>query len=771
MLTSPSLPAHRSFLGWLPLLIILGWLVPEFGHGQFYTPLPIVPENKLAPLQALVREPSTSLHTRNQAFIDLANLYYNKPLKRYKDLDKAAMYARRVDVTDGSHQSQALKQQAITLLALVAIDRNEFSRAEKLLEQLKGRFNVDLRLRLAYAYCEADKDFKQDDWSKAINLAKQVIDSSANMHDVTREILGSQLIALVHARQQDTTAENELLAIADRLKKAGSVYYPSTYAALSEYNYYLGDQSRALAYSMEAVKAMATTKNYSMAGDIYANHAMMWTDNDAHDKALYYIQLAIKHYSQRAGRYNLSDPVFLFNTEYIYGKTSNYKEDLRKMKKLLASVPPQTISDHIYHNVIMGCVYRRMKKYATCELYYKRAYTLSKKYGVHMFRTMVSLGQLYTDSRQFAKARPFLYEVLRFPETLHDNSVNRHLHYMTFLTDSATGHYFDAIKHLSAWSNSSYYNLTRIREREVQRLRIAFEAQQKEDEIKIKNQNIKLLNQNANIQEERLRNANLNMGMAGIIVLFLVVSSALIFSKYQQNRRNSQAIEQKNTIITEKNQLLEHLLDEKEWLLKEVHHRVKNNLHTIFCLLESQGSFLGNDALKALETSQHRIYAMSLIHQKLYQSDDITTVDMKSYLAEFLLFLAESFDHSDRIRIVQEIDPVKMPSTQAVPLALIINESVTNAFKHAFPGNLKGVIQVKLYQLGNNLVLTVEDNGIGWNEGIYNPQNSLGIQLMKGLSDDLGAQIHFDNHEGTRVSLVMKYEIVEEEKMHSSLLA
>ncbi|GAB4029197.1 hypothetical protein GCM10028774_00330 [Spirosoma jeollabukense] len=746
-------------------------MVPEFGHSQFYTPLPIVPEDKLAPLQALVREPSTSLHTRNQAFIDLANLYYNKPLKRYKDLDKAAGYARRVDVTDGTGPSQALKQQAITLLALVAIDKNEFNRAEKLLEQLNGRFNVDLRLRLAYAYCEADKDFKQDDWSKAINLAKQVIDSSANMHDVTREILGSQLIALVHAKQQDPTAENELLAIAERLKKAGSVYYPSTYAALSEYNYYLGDQSRALAYSLQAVKAMGTTKNYSMAGDIYANHAMMWTDNDDHDKAVSYIQLAIKHYSQRAGRYNLSDPVFLFNTEYIYGKTSNYKDDLRKIKKLLASAPPQTISDHIYHNVIMGCVYRRMKKYERCEVYYKRAYAISKKHGLHLYRTTACLGQLYTDSKQFEKARPFLYKVLQFPETLHDNSVNRHLHYMTFLTDSATGHYQDAIKQLSLASSMSFFNLTRSRESEVQRLRIAFEAQQKEDEIKIKNQNIKLLNQNAKIQEERLRNANLNIGMAAIIVLFLAVSSALIFSKYQQNRRNSQAIEQKNTIITEKNQLLEHLLDEKEWLLKEVHHRVKNNLHMIFCLLESQGSFLGSDALKALETSQHRIYAMSLIHQKLYQSDDITTVDMKSYLTEFLLFLAESFDSSDRIRIVQEIDPVKMPSTQAVPLALIINESVTNAFKHAFPGNLKGVIHVKLHQLDDNLVLTVKDNGIGWNEGVYNHQNSLGIQLIKGLSDDLGAQIHFDNHEGTRISLVIKYKIAQGKKKEGTLFA
>ncbi|CAN5167487.1 hypothetical protein BH09BAC4_BH09BAC4_01320 [soil metagenome] len=764
----------RTFSGLHGLVYIgflIGMILPECGFGQFYPSMPIVPENRFFQLQALVQQSTTMQHDRNGALLDLANLYYNKPRKRYIDLNKAVACIRRIKINDKSPQNQQLQQQATTLLALIAIDKNEFNLAEKMLEQLDGRFKVDGQLRLAYAYCEAENDFKQNDWLRATTLADQIIKSSIKSRDTIREILGHQIIALVHAKQLDPNAEKELLDIIDQLKKAKSTNYPVTYAALSEYNYYVGDQSRALAYSLQAVKSMDITKNYSMAGDIYANHAMMWTDNDDYAKGVYYIQLAIKHFTQRAGRYNLSNPIFLFNTEYIYGKTSNYEDDLRKTRKLLASAPPQTISDRIYYNIIMGCVYRRMKRYETCELYYKRAYAISKKFGVHQFRTTASLGQLYTDSKQFAKARPFLYEVLRFPETLHDNSVNRHLHYMTFLTDSATGHYFDAIRHLSIWSNSSYYNLTRSREREVQRLRIAHEAQQKEDEIKIKNQNIKLLSQNAKIQEERLRNTTLIAVIAGIVVLFLIVSSTLILSKYRQNYQNSRAIEHKNGIITEKNQMLEHLLDEKEWLLKEVHHRVKNNLHTIFCLLESQGSYLGNDALKALETSQNRIYAMSLIHQKLYQSDDIKTVDMKSYFAEFLLFLAESFEASDHIRIIQEIDSIKMLTSQAIPLALIINESVTNAFKHAFPENLDGLIRVKLHQQDDQLLLTVEDNGIGWNESAYNQQNSLGIQLMKGLSEELGAQIHFDNRNGTRISLVMNYKRTEDPIMRDKLFA
>ena len=99
-----------------------------------------------------------------------------------------------------------------------------------------------------------------------------------------------------------------------------------------------------------------------------------------------------------------------------------------------------------------------------------------------------------------------------------------------------------------------------------------------------------------------------------------------------------------NHLINQKNLELEFLVEEKEWLLKEVHHRVKNNLQTIICLLESQAAYLENDALKAIETSQNRIYTMSLIHQKLYQSENIQTIDMALYISELIQYLKDSFN-------------------------------------------------------------------------------------------------------------------------------
>ena len=170
------------------------------------------------------------------------------------------------------------------------------------------------------------------------------------------------------------------------------------------------------------------------------------------------------------------------------------------------------------------------------------------------------------------------------------------------------------------------------------------------------------------------------------------MSALLIAQKNNQLQILLADKEESNSLINRKNDQLQLLLIEKDWLLKEVHHRVKNNLHTVFCLLESQAKYLADDALKAVEVSQHRIYAMSLIHQKLYQSEDIKTVDMSTYLLEFIGYLIESFDTGNYIRFESDFESVTLNIAQAIPVALIINEAVTNAIKYAFPAGKSGTI-------------------------------------------------------------------------------
>jgi two-component sensor histidine kinase len=223
--------------------------------------------------------------------------------------------------------------------------------------------------------------------------------------------------------------------------------------------------------------------------------------------------------------------------------------------------------------------------------------------------------------------------------------------------------------------------------------------------------------------------------------------------------RQSRFIKKSNILVTNKNELLQHLLTEKEWLLKEVHHRVKNNLHTVICLLESQARYLEEDALRAIENSQHRIYAMSLIHQKLYQSDNIGNIDMSVYLKELCSYLADSFGNPNHVKVQLMVENVYLNLSQAIPLGLIINEAITNSFKYAFPDKSRGTIILELKKIDDHIAVVIADNGIGMGPiDQAAASKSLGLELMRGLIADLEGEIHFDTDGGTRITLLFPQE-------------
>jgi two-component sensor histidine kinase len=316
--------------------------------------------------------------------------------------------------------------------------------------------------------------------------------------------------------------------------------------------------------------------------------------------------------------------------------------------------------------------------------------------------------------------------------------------------DSVKGDYKNAFTHLLAYKtlHDSIFNETKSRQ--IAQMRIQFETQQKEDSLRLKSQDIEILTQDAKLDQAQLKGARLsrNMFLAGIIVFVLI--TVMQYRRYREKQKL-------NTLITDKNTVLQKLVNEKEWLLKEVHHRVKNNLHTVICLLETQAAYLENDALEAVESSQHRIYAMSLIHQRLYQSTDIQTIDMSHYLPEFILYLKESFGTPRHIHFQQEIDAIKLDVGQAIPLALIVNEAVTNAIKYAFPRNRAGIIKIALLQQDDSIRLQIEDNGIGLPAAIKPDESaSLGLELMRGLTDDLKGDIQFLSENGTHVMVSFK---------------
>lgn len=198
-------------------------------------------------------------------------------------------------------------------------------------------------------------------------------------------------------------------------------------------------------------------------------------------------------------------------------------------------------------------------------------------------------------------------------------------------------------------------------------------------------------------------------------------------------------------------------LQEKELLLKEVHHRVKNNLHIISSLLDLQSAQIADQRLLNLfSDSQSRIQAMALIHEQLYQSEDFSKVEFGAYIDRLISNL--SFSYGNRMRSVQpvvEAEPIQINLETAVPCGLLLNELVTNAFKHAFPNGRSGTIQIQIHRDdSHNLHLKICDDGVGFAPNI-NWQNSpsLGLKLIRILAKQLKASLTFDCTQGTSVHL------------------
>jgi len=198
-------------------------------------------------------------------------------------------------------------------------------------------------------------------------------------------------------------------------------------------------------------------------------------------------------------------------------------------------------------------------------------------------------------------------------------------------------------------------------------------------------------------------------------------------------------------------------LDEKVILLKEIHHRVKNNLQVMSSLLNLQaGSTADPEARERLRESQGRIRIMALIHEKLYESRDLAGADAVDYLRKLVSSAFYAYDgDSDRIRAHVDGDPIQLDADTALPLGLLVNELVTNAMKHAFPGGRPGTIEIELRRNGaGTLQLRVADDGIGMPADLERG-GSLGLQLVDALVGQLDGSLAITRVGGTRVDITL----------------
>jgi PAS domain S-box-containing protein len=221
--------------------------------------------------------------------------------------------------------------------------------------------------------------------------------------------------------------------------------------------------------------------------------------------------------------------------------------------------------------------------------------------------------------------------------------------------------------------------------------------------------------------------------------------------------QQAQTFEQSQTELVERQIIAENLreaLAEKEVLLKEIHHRVKNNLQIVSGLLQLQAQNIDNPQMvNVLRECQNRVEAMALIHKTLYTSSDFGYIDATEYIERLAISLMGTYQIAPgKVALVVNVEPLVLSLDQAIPCGLIVNELMSNALKYAFPDGRHGKITLALTQMGDSVVLMIQDDGVGFPPGMdWDNTQSLGLSLVHALAtDQLDGSLEVDHSQGTR---------------------
>ncbi|WP_022823678.1 tetratricopeptide repeat-containing sensor histidine kinase [Hymenobacter norwichensis] len=547
-------------------------------------------------------------------------------------------------------------------------------------------------------------------------------------------------------------AVHELEQAVALYKAAGHPKLHYSYDLLLAANRQLGDYKEALRYGLATIENAQTTHDTVSIAGFYSRVAALYNELGETDQALRYYQKVLRN-NQLTHSSEVATAGDIAGVLIQQGKPQQALDFYLRTTKGKTSLEPRV------HAQRLATLYVALKRYPEAEQQYAKVLALPKSKPLSDMSRMYlnqTLGQFYLLTKRYGKARGYFQQALQ--ESEHSGFLvgKSRLHLLLFRADSAQGNFPAAIAHYQQYKalNDSVFNDRK--NQQVARLQVQYDTRKKE-------QNIALLTKQTLLQQSSLQQKDFqrNALLTGAVLLTLLLG--LGYNRYRLKQRSNLLLEAQQQEINQQNQSLQHVLSEKEalllekdWMLKEIHHRVKNNLQVISSLLDTQSDYLSDPAaLAALREGQNRVHAMALIHQKLYQSTCTAGVAMAEYIREITDHLLDSFDHQDTVRTQLAVEPVELNINLATPLGLILNEVLTNALKYAFPPPRRGIISITLTSLGHgHYQLVVADDGIGFPPGfMLEDHRTMGLTIVQGLASQLNGALHISQTDGVRISL------------------
>lgn len=705
---------------------------------------------------------SNSVHAADDDSV--LHRYYNKtgraflhnPNGNKSNLDSAFFYLRKaVYLVDSANLSNNPRtNESLCLLAEAYFKANHFTEGKKIFLQVikKNQQTGDKKKEADLWYRQGNfllgMEVQYDDIDTSLSHASRLYQATANFHN---KIDNDYDLAFFHFRLGKERLAAEELDNNVKLSRANGNYkLLFQLLLLAEVKRYGGAFNEALKYAMEGYKVALQTNDTANLHNVYGELALDYEEMNEPEKAVYWYKQCIKErLKNRGDGYAIYRTTYLMIAQMI--KVKKDREGLAFLQELVKTNPP--VGNYI-NAVLSHCFaycYNSIGNYARAEKYFLQMIDVFDKEvenNDELFIANLDVCKFYVAQKKFNIAEPYLKKAFLHIE---GPSIFRimDLHLAAFKIDSASQKYLSAIEHFRKYKliSDSLYN--EAKSKQIEELNVKYEVEKKE-------QNLTILQKENTLQQKSLRQEKItrNYILASVLLLLLIVG--LLYNRYQLKQRANSQLEASRQKIEKQNISLQHLVKEKEWLLKEIHHRVKNNLHTISGLLDAQASYLQNkEALTAITDSQHRVQAMSLLHQKLFNSESLSNVQMQEYIHELVGYLEHSFGTQQAVKFNVDVDHLELGLSYALPIGLILNEAITNAIKYAFPGKQEGAVNVQLKrQAANHCLLLIADNGKGL-PADFDPQqsNSMGMSLMQGLSDDINGVFSIHNNFGTEIKI------------------
>ncbi|MDA8692777.1 ATP-binding protein [Saprospiraceae bacterium] len=595
---------------------------------------------------------------------------------------------------------------------------------------------ADKNLRFRVVFSEATATRNMRNHQDALVLFEQFIEHHKTSGDHNNLHNGYQAAGSLYSREGEFEKAEEYLLKANAYYKGVSDFkdLARNYRALGSMSRRKGDFPKALDYTFDALAIFEEIDSKQNMSNAHNSLGIIYSDYGDKENAAKHFKINYQISFDRGDKNRAANA--LINLSSVLEDAAESRKYMKEaiviynqigLRTQVAEAEFEIGTNYNKENKVDSALYHLNR---SAEQYASLKRTPPPRLKIEKGNVLVKLGQ-------YGKAEKLLDESVQ--EIDQVNGVSELAHSYGVLSNSYAdiGDYEKAYK-MRIKQNVYSDSIFQLDQNE------AMAEMQTAYKVKEKDLEIQTLEAQSALSRMKIMRRNL---IAGFLGLGLLLMGFLLYKIRNKNRK----IESQNSIIKES-------LVEKEALLREIHHRVKNNLQIISSLLNIQSrSITDEKAKEAILIGKNRVHSMSLIHQNLYDKDNLTGILISNYLPKLVEDINNSYrTSSGNINILSDIDPLELDVDTVIPIGLIVNELITNCLKYAFPDNSDGNIHVKLKEINDHLKLSVSDDGVGMSKELEKERvRAFGHKIIKAFKAKLGAEISISGADGTKVELVI----------------